>query len=457
VISHIGYGGDALHLPDWVQSTRLIEVDVSKPGRLRVIRTLDVEGSYLTARLTGATARLVLTSTPRALAAARPQVRRARLGRWMPRAVLTRRATGRTRTRRLVACRAVRRTAAFTGLDMVTVLTVDLERGLPAVDSDALMTDAETVYASTGSLYIATRRWFEPTRIAEGEPPDGVRTAIHRFDASQRGTTSYRSSGEVRGFLLSQWALSEHAGHLRVASTSEPSWWGDGRDSESFVTVLREEGNRLAPVGRVEGLGRGEQIYAVRFIGDVGYVVTFRQVDPLYTLDLATPSAPKVLGELKIRGYSAYLHPVGADLLLGVGVDATAEGRRLGTQLSLFDVSDLRNPRRLHQRALASGTYSEVEYDHRAFLYWPATGLTVLPFEDWTARRPFAGAVGFRVDRAAGIAELGRLAHPAAELFMAQIRRAVVIGERVFTVSESGILGSPINTLRGGAWLPFPS
>ena len=221
VISSLYSEGEVLGLPEWVSSTRLVEVDVSDPGRLRVINTLDVEGSYLSARLTGETARLVLRGTPRALLGGVRKVRRARSAKWLPRGVLTRRASGRKRTRRVVACRAVRRPATFSGTDMITVLTVDLERGLPAVDSDALMTDADTVYASADALYVATQRWFDPRRVGD-EPPDGVRTAIHRFDASERGVTTYTSSGDVRGFLLSQWALSEHEGHLRVASTTVP-------------------------------------------------------------------------------------------------------------------------------------------------------------------------------------------------------------------------------------------
>jgi uncharacterized secreted protein with C-terminal beta-propeller domain len=444
VISSLYTGSEALGLPDWVPSTRLIEVDVSDPARLRRINTLDAEGTYLSARLTGETARIVLRGTPRALNGSTAAVRRARLAKWMPRGVLTRRPSGARRTRRLVGCDAVRRTATFTGAGMITVLTVDLERGLPAVDSDALMTGADTVYASTGSLYVATEDWFGPQ----------ITTAIHRFDASVRGTTSYASSGEVRGFLLSQWALSEHDGHLRVASTTAPSWWDGSEDSESFVTVLREDGGRLDRVGRVGGLGRGEQIFAVRFIGDTGYVVTFRQVDPLYTVDLSAPTAPKVLGELKIRGYSAYLHPIGEDLLLGVGQDATRQGRQLGTQLSVFDVSDPRAPQRLHQLTLPEGS-SEVEYDHRAFLHWPATGLVVLPLQRWSEDEEYAGAAGFRVGRS-GIVDLGRLSHPVKDEWRGQIRRSLVVGDRVFTLSYVGMLASPIDTFSGGSWLRFP-
>ena len=136
---------------------------------------------------------------------------------------------------------------------------------------------------------------------------------------------------------------------LRAATTV-----GIAPESESRVTTLAERGGVLAPLGQVGGLGKGERIYAVRFIGDVGYVVTFRQVDPLYTLDLSQPARPRVVGELKIRGYSAYLHPLAADLLLGIGQDASERGTTLGTQVSLFDVSDPARPSRLHQWAVAA-------------------------------------------------------------------------------------------------------
>ena len=190
---------------------------------------------------------------------------------------------------------------------------------------------------------------------------------------------------------------------LRVVSTESPAWWGSGGETESFLTTLRPSGGNLVQVGRVGGLGKGERVYSVRFAGDTGYVVTFRQVDPLFTLDLSRPEQPRVLGELKIPGYSAYLHPIGDDLLLGVGQDVDEKsGRPLGTQLSIFDVSDLRKPTRLHTQHLGQG-WSEAEHDHHAFLFWPRTGLVMIPFEQ--------RAVGFRVGRSRGIDPLGRVEH----------------------------------------------
>ena len=127
----------------------------------------------------------------------------------------------------------------------------------------------------------------------------------------------------MRGFVLNQFSLSEHDGYLRAASTEEPDWWsapdGAARESESLVTVLAERGGRLERVGEVDGLGRGERIFAVRFIGARGYVVTFRQTDPLYALDLSDPARPAVRGALKIPGFSSYLHPVDESTLIVTG------------------------------------------------------------------------------------------------------------------------------------------
>jgi uncharacterized secreted protein with C-terminal beta-propeller domain len=297
-------------------------------------------------------------------------------------------------------------------------------------------------------------------------------TALHKFDISDPGQTVYKGSGQVSGYLLSQWALSEYNGKLRVASTSTdmPSWFtGDPRtESESFVTVLEEQSGKLAQIGRVGNLGRGERIYSVRFIDDVGYVVTFRQVDPLYTIDLSQPSNPRVIGELKIPGYSAYLHPLGDNLILGVGQDATDEGRVLGTQVSVFDVSNLARPERLQHKTIGQG-WSEAEYDHHAFLYWPKTQLAVLPvqaafIDDRGTQQGFSGAIGYRIDRG-GIKQVGTVVHlgdgaqPQPEGISypwgAQIRRSVVVGDTLYTVSEQGLKASSLSSLTDRAWVTF--
>jgi hypothetical protein len=215
-------------------------------------------------------------------------------------------------------------------------------------------------------------------------------------------------------------------------------------------------------------LGKGEQIYAVRFVGPVGYVVTFRQVDPLYTLDLSNPRLPRVVGELKIPGYSSYLHPLGADRLIGIGQDADEQGMVKGSQVSLFDVGDPADPTRLDMFPIRG--WSDAEYDPHAFLYWPDEELVVIPV--WgesgvvvenspTDTKPFVpsgGALVLRVD-GDSLTDVGMLTHAqfGASNYPVDptIRRSLVVGDTLWTLSASGALASDIDDLGEQAWVPF--
>jgi hypothetical protein len=443
--------------PDYYEpSTTLMEVDISDPAHLRVVRTETVDGLFVTARLNGSTARVVISSVPRGINEAKL---RGRAAGWRPSAVLKNRSGKHKRKLLLGKCTSIRRPRIFSGLNSVTVLTIDMEKGLPQVDADSVLSDAQLVYGSPRNIYVATQRWLAAPESEDDLLPPVV-TALHKFDASKAGETSYDASGSVQGSLLSQWSMSDHDGSFRVASTDDPVWW-DGavrRQSESRVTVLREVEGKLVEAGRVDGLGHDQRIYAVRFIGDVGYVVTFRQVDPLYTLDLSVPANPRVVGELEVPGYSAYLHPVGEGLLLGVGQDADSDGRVTGAQVSLFDVSDPSDPRRLSKRHLGQGS-STVEYDHHGFLWWAPAKLAVLPLTLWGETEkgdPFNGAVGFNVGRQIGIDEVGRTSHEW-QGRPGYVTRSLVVRGRLFTLSELGLAMNGLDDLEAIGWAPFPA
>ena len=153
---------------------------------------------------------------------------------FVPETVLHSNISGRTFKRQLVGCGQVRHPVAFSGLDLLTVLSIDLDHGLFNVDRDAVIAGAQVVYASEGSLYVASQRWI-PGLDTPGEIPSRIQTEIHRFDTSKAGETTYRSTGQVPGFVLNQYALGEHKGDLRVATTEEPLWMAGApqRDSES--------------------------------------------------------------------------------------------------------------------------------------------------------------------------------------------------------------------------------
>ncbi len=310
-------------------------------------------------------------------------------------------------------------------------------------------------------------------------PPEQY-TGLYKFDISGPGRPVYEASGTVPGWLLgtsgtAQYALSEWHGALRVATTTEgASTGGGGQPSVSAVYVLEQTGDVLTVVGKVGGLGQGEQIYAVRFAGPAGYVVTFRQTDPLYTLDLSDPAQPRVAGELLLSGYSAYLDPIDATHVIGVGQDANALGQTQGTQISLFDVSDPAAPVRLAVYRLQFG-HSEAEFDPHAFLYWPASRLLVIPVQLPSAALPQPDPGPVPVPQAGQtplwpsseavvlhvgdhtFTRLGTITHPAIPGAVAngQIRRSLVTGAALWTLSDVGLKASDLTSLTPLGWVPF--
>ncbi|ETK33198.1 beta-propeller domain-containing protein [Microbispora sp. ATCC PTA-5024] len=466
---------------------RYVLVDLSG-GRPAVLGSMTVNGAHVDARQVGSTVRIVVRSQPQITfptqkenasesemtEANRQAVLRAPADAWLPTYDVE--TGGTTRTER-VGCDQVSHPDAFTGTSMLTIHTIDLSAGAAPFASDtpvAVAADGDTVYATPTSLYVTSNpRWWFPRPVEDVAPVPGAttpapsptpaappeRTEVHRFDIGGSGAPRYVTSGAVPGRLLNQYSLSEYEGHLRVATTSGAEVFGASPGTaESGVYVL--DSGSLARTGAVTGLGRGERIYSVRFMGDIGYVVTFRQTDPLYALDLRDPAAPKVSGELQITGYSAYLHPGGPGRLLGIGQEANGKGRALGTQISLFDVSDPAAPKilsRFHQ----PDSGSEAEWDPHAFLYWPQSGLAMVPLTNWSkAGEEGSAALVLKVGDG-GIDQEGLIRHPrpAAHGDAAPvdegIRRCLVIGDHVWTLSDAGLKVSDAATLADQAWIPF--
>lgn len=440
-----------------VSRTVVTTVDLSDPTSPTVVGSVRLEGDYRSARMHDGTARVVLVTPPQGLALTQPStgslsaedeatgrnraiVEESTLDDWLPH-VQTLGASGSEGTELLVPCDQVARPPEFSGLSTMSVLTFDLDAGLEPTSSSGVVASGSTVYASTDRLVVATSPW-EAWAAFDGPEawPSGedVTTALHTFDLSEDGSTDYLASGQVQGRLLNQFSLDEEGGTIRVATTTDRS----GSDpSSSSLVVLAEEGRRLVEQGRVDGLGETEQIYAVRYLdADTAAIVTFRQTDPLYLVDTSDPTAPEVTGELKIPGYSAYLHPLGDDLLLGVGQDATDDGRTTGVQVSLFDISDPAAPTQVAKQTWENH-YSEVEYEHRAFTYWPQTGQVFLPGHSWQEEKDseWTGVISAQVDGAA--LEKG----PALQLGSSESlgwdypRRTIVIGDELWVLGERSL------------------
>ncbi len=358
----------------------------------------------------------------------------------------------------LLGCSNVFAPASTASWGVLSLVHLDLEQ--PAVSplqAVGLLADGFTVYASARSLYVAQQSWWWSWWLTSGTE---MTTAIHKFDlgALRAGGSPirYAATGEVPGWLIGQFSMGEFDGYLRVASTRTDWWWGTAGDltrTGSLVTVLHDNGRGvLSEVGRLEDIAPGEQLYAARFMGDRGYLVTFRQVDPLFVLDLSDPAAPRISGELEVTGYSSYLHPMDQNHLLTVGMEADQDGRVLGLAVSVFDVSDPGAPS-LAQRYVVENdeqtwSWSEALSDHHAFTFFH--GVLSIPAyvggADASGGSTFSGLLVLWVDADTGISELGQIDHadlppPSSDPYGGYVRmmRSVDIEDAIYSLSTRGI------------------
>jgi uncharacterized secreted protein with C-terminal beta-propeller domain len=365
-------------------STSVYDVDISDPTSPRLDDGHTWPGRQLSMRQYGDTVRLVTTLGLPSLRFVQPEgnrlgedqaeqknraiVRASRIEDWIPG----------------LGCGEVYHPQKWSGPDTVAVTT--FRPGSVGDATKVAVTGAGSeVYSSTDRLYVTSTDWRSRPVPMDGLAGDGptssdvitspasTRTHLHAF-ALDGDRTRYVASGTVAGAIRDRWSLDEHDGYLRVA-VSTPSRTGATRDNR--VVVLDEQGGRLEQVGELGGLGVGEEIQSVRWFDDLAVVVTFRQMDPLYTIDLSDPRQPRELGALKIPGFSAYLHPIGDDRLLGIGVDATTRGQSLGAQAAVFDISDLSDARQVGKVAFGEQSWFEAAEDPHAFTWLPGADAAV--------------------------------------------------------------------------------
>jgi len=268
------------------------------------------------------------------------------------------------------------------------------------------------IYASNEMLIFAGRIWDKGSSS----------TFLVGFDLQANGVPIPSATGKVPGYLLNQFSIDYYNNHLRIATTINARWglnditdeWEQVEESKNQVYVLKKQGDEFMITGSVEDLGITERIYSVRFLGERGFIVTFKVIDPLYTLNLSDPFNPYKVGELKIPGYSNYLHPVEDKYLLAVGQDVDVKsGALTGLQISLFDVSDLSNPLQV-QKKVIRGSSSDAQYDHHAFRYLPLSKVLILPVSNTPRSKKdtfFDGFHVYNIEKDWGIKKLGEVIH----------------------------------------------
>jgi inhibitor of cysteine peptidase len=365
---------------------------------------------------------------------------------------------------------------------------INLDRPAQEMEMSTYLGAGQNVYSSRKNLYVAV------TESELGSEPEGGEavssklslrghpvikndTVIHKF-ALNDGRLQYGGSGRVPGTLLNQFSMDEHEGYFRLATTSGDLWRTDEGTSKNNLYVLDPD---LKTVGRIEGMAPGETIYSVRFMGDKGYIVTFKTVDPLFALDLKDPRQPRITGELKIPGYSDYLHPLDDKHIIGFGKEAIEQAAVGGGQptafyqglkIAVFDVSDASNPVEKFKTVIGDrGTESELLYNHKALFFDGARGLLAFPVSVARAVESpsadeglrfmpdygeiiFQGAYVYRIKRDKSLDLKGRITH---EDRLSErdsdaggnrfVQRILSVADTLYTVSEGAIKANDIDTL----------
>lgn len=307
----------------------------------------------------------------------------------------------------------------------------------------------EEIYASKENLYVTKTKYDY-----ERKNKTSITTEIYKFNLNNANCT-FAKAGDVPGSVLNQFSMDESNGYFRIATTDSTSW-----DSESDTNNLYVLNENLETIGKIEGLAKGERIYSVRFMGNRAYMVTFVETDPLFVIDLSNPTTPTVLGELKIPGYSKYLHPYDETHLIGIGEDTEVVnygyGDRVvtnGMKMAMFDVTDPNNPQELYNVKIGEkGTYSELLYNHKALLFSKEKNIIAFPIsiteDDYKVT--FQGAIVYGVSLEKGFELKTKISNSATDYdryySRNRVERIIYIKDTLFTLSNGLIKAVDLNT-----------
>ena len=381
------------------------------------------------------------------------------------------------------------------GQGVTSILTLDLLEDTFSFNADHILSNWATVYASGNVMVMAESAWDSWWFWGDEDTENNEMTNLHVFDISNPGQTDYIASGRINGTIQDQFSLSEYNGDIRVCSTTGQwgRWWMDDPEpmvSHVFVLGLNTEGTQYDVIGHVGGIAEDEQIWSARFVGEKAYIVTFRNIDPLWTIDLSEPTNPRVIGELEVPGVSTYIHPMGDNHLLTIGIAGDDEGLEWGvTQISIFDVSDFSNPTLESSLRLTptseeddgwSYSYSEATYEHKAFQYWEADGLLAIPM---STQRYYSDVkeIDGRLYYSSGYEYISKLmlinAKPGEELEIynevdhssfynssywwdnSDVRRSIFMGggDYIYAISEKGVTAHNVETMERTGFVELPS
>ena len=303
----------------------------------------------------------------------------------------------------------------------------------------------DTVYANENNLYVAGTKYVFDENAEAIMRQAKTKTQVCKFKLID-SQVEFKEFVELEGTIINQFAMDEQDGYLRIATTSS-----ENNTTSNNIFVFDA---RLQEVGKLTNIAEGERIYSVRYIDNKAYMVTYEEVDPLFVIDLSNPNSPQILGELKIPGYSTYLHPYDETHLIGIGEETTVlengDTDVLGLKISLYDVSDVNSPKETSKFVIeGDNVYTEALHNHKALLFIKEKGILAFPMSISTGpKSAFYGTEILTVDLENGVQEKGRIASDeTGSDYKKYIDRVIYIGENLYNISKSGIVANNMETL----------
>lgn len=441
-------------------------IDVTNPVNPSVLSTIRMEGDLVSSRMIDNYLYVVMTTTPFIpWSATTETIENMTLEQWLPDYQVTDGDGKVVGSGDITSWDNFYRPETPDGYGITTVATINVDEPSSTPATTAITANAGVIYASSQSLYVTDTQYDWMSGSGRSD------TIVHKLGFTE-AATAYVGSGVVPGRPLNQYSLGEYNDYLRIATTLE-TYTFTGSDTTNGVYVMGVNGTTLDIVGRVENIAPGEDIYSARFLGPRGFLVTFKVVDPLFTLDLSQPTNPRIVGELKVPGYSDHIQLLDENHLLTIGKDALPDpaggdfSLYQGVQLSIFDITNMASPQLMHKEIIGTrGTNSEANWNPKAFVYYPAKQALAFPLDlyegvstGWEyGTYTFSGLYVYRVTLENGFEQLGRISSRPEDQADNDcwvywgFTRGVFIDNNVYSVMDRGVKVArldDVNTLIG--------
>lgn len=461
--------------PRYISNTTVeLVYDITDKKNIKLVKKIDLEGSYISSRKIGSSVYLITNKYINYYTIQQEQEN----------LTPTYKDSSTMQDYKAVDYKDIRYFPNFQESNYMILAGFNLDRLNEEVKVSTYLGAGQNIYCSTDNLYVAVTEYKRPdVTIQNGEnvkkiAPDYYNyqenTLVYRF-AINEGFINYRAKGEVPGTILNQFSMDESGEYFRIATT-KGQVWNTQNQAKNNVYVLDRV---MSIVGKVEDIAPGERIYSTRFMGDRLYMVTFKNVDPLFVIDLKDPKGPKILGSLKIPGFSDYLHPYDENHIIGFGKDTiemqsswgkTGETMAYyqGMKMAMFDVTDPTNPKEMFVEKIGDrGTDSELLRNHKALMFSKEKGLLAFPISIMKVKNEngnkleygefaFQGAVVYNVDLSTGFKLKGKITHMNDQDYLSSgygyygdknIDRILYIDDNLFTLSNYMIKCNRIDDL----------